>query len=185
MAARTHAGGRPAPTIPIDYPGNVAINPPSFEDIFNGNSVGGQRPHPYNEQPVPGMRTIEELTADLYAELDEDIAAKRQGKQFVTESPQENKKPLNDIQFDVRRRGYDRSQVAAYIDDVTVSYNRICQQNAELQKRIQTLEAEIHALRESTDIVTHARELADHIIADANAEASRITRGLYRGRYVG
>ena len=47
--------------------------------------------------------------------------------------PEENAFDIaNDIEFDVKFRGYDRLQVDDYIDKLTLDYNAVCEKNASL-----------------------------------------------------
>jgi len=54
----------------------------------------------------------------------------------------------NDIEFDIRFRGYDRKQVDHYIDQFTEEYNAICKQKAGLEKENEELRKLLTAVHE-------------------------------------
>ena len=82
--------------------------------------------------------------------------------------------PVNDIDFLRRFRGYDRRQVAHYINALTENYNKICARSEELEKANEQLRAGTDAIGAA---ILKAETLARQIIAQAEAEARIIRRG--------
>lgn len=77
----------------------------------------------------------------------------------------------NDIEFDVRFRGYDRKQVQEYIDALTDDYNKICARCEELEEMKDILTNNANAVGLA---MIKAEATALRIVSEARKEAAEI-----------
>lgn len=85
--------------------------------------------------------------------------------------------------FETSFRGFEKKQVASFLEEMSVAMEQVNQENLELRSRLQQVEAEAKRLKDVEDslfrtlktaedtgaaIITEATEAADQIIAEAN-----------------
>lgn len=93
--------------------------------------------------------------------------------------------------FETAFRGYEKKEVAAFLEEMSVAMEQINQENLELRSRLQQVEGEAKRLKDVEDslfrtlktaedtgasIITEASEAADQIIAEANSIAEKATK---------
>ena len=97
--------------------------------------------------------------------------------------------------FETSFRGYEKKQVAVFLDEMSVVMEQINQENLELRSRLQQVEGEAKRLKDVEDslfrtlktaedtgaaIMNEASEAADQIIAEANQLAEHTTKEAQR-----
>lgn len=97
--------------------------------------------------------------------------------------------------FETSFRGYEKKQVAAFLEEMSVAMEQINQENLELRSRLQQVEGEAKRLKDVEDslfrtlktaedtgaaIMNEASEAADQIIAEANQLAEQTTQEAQR-----
>ena len=93
--------------------------------------------------------------------------------------------------FETSFRGFEKKQVASFLEEMSVAMEQVNQENLELRSRLQQVEAEAQRLKDVEDslfrtlktaedtgaaIITEATEAADQIIAEANQIAEDTSR---------
>ena len=93
--------------------------------------------------------------------------------------------------FETSFRGFEKKQVASFLEEMSVAMEQVNQENLELRSRLQQVEAEAKRLKDVEDslfrtlktaedtgaaIITEATEAADQIIAEANQIAEETSR---------
>lgn len=96
--------------------------------------------------------------------------------------------------FETAFRGFDKKEVSAFLEEMSVAMEQINQENLELRSRLQQVEAEAKRLKDVEDslfrtlktaedtgasIITEATEAADQIIAEANQIAEESTKNAH------
>jgi len=97
--------------------------------------------------------------------------------------------------FETSFRGYEKKQVAGFLEEMSVAMEQINQENLELRSRLQQVEGEAKRLKDVEDslfrtlktaedtgaaIMNEASEAADQIIAEANQLAEHTTKEAQR-----
>jgi cell division initiation protein len=97
---------------------------------------------------------------------------------------------LENKRFSKKMRGYNDDEVDEFLDAVTIDYEKLYRENAELKEKIEDLEKEMEhyktveqtlqntlvmAQTTAEEIKTSAQSRADQIIKDAQNEAKRAT----------
>lgn len=93
--------------------------------------------------------------------------------------------------FETAFRGYEKREVSAFLEEMSVAMEQINQENLELRSKLQQVEGEAKRLKDVEDslfrtlktaedtgatIITEATEAADQIISEANQIAEEVTR---------
>lgn len=93
--------------------------------------------------------------------------------------------------FETAFRGYEKKEVAAFLEEMSVVMEQINQENLDLRSRLQQVEGEAKRLKDVEDslfrtlktaedtgasIITEASEAADQIISEANSIAEKATK---------
>ena len=97
--------------------------------------------------------------------------------------------------FETAFRGYEKREVSAFLEEMSVAMEQINQENLELRSKLQQVEAEAKRLKDVEDslfrtlktaedtgatIITEATEAADQIISEANQIAEETTRNAHQ-----
>jgi cell division initiation protein len=97
--------------------------------------------------------------------------------------------------FETAFRGYEKKQVADFLEEMSVTMEQINQENLDLRSRLQQVESEAKRLKDVEDslfrtlktaedtgaaIITEATEAADQIIGEANQLAEEATKDAQR-----
>ena len=97
--------------------------------------------------------------------------------------------------FETSFRGYEKKQVAEFLEEMSVAMEQVNQENLELRSRLQQVEGESKRLKDVEDslfrtlktaedtgaaIITEATEAADQIIAESNQIAEQTTKEAQR-----
>lgn len=93
--------------------------------------------------------------------------------------------------FETAFRGYEKKEVSAFLEEMSVAMEQINQENLDLRSKLQQVEAEAKRLKDVEDslfrtlktaedtgasIITEASEAADQIITEANSIAEQATK---------
>jgi cell division initiation protein len=93
--------------------------------------------------------------------------------------------------FETAFRGYEKKEVSAFLEEMSVAMEQINQENLDLRSKLQQVEAEAKRLKDVEDslfrtlktaedtgasIITEASEAADQIISEANSIAEQATK---------
>ncbi|MDX5339203.1 MAG: DivIVA domain-containing protein [Cyclobacteriaceae bacterium] len=97
--------------------------------------------------------------------------------------------------FETAFRGYEKKEVSAFLEEMSVAMEQINQENLELRSKLQQVEGEAKRLKDVEDslfrtlktaedtgatIITEATEAADQIISEANQIAEEATRNAHQ-----
>ena len=126
--------------------------------------AGGRKPEAEKQKPEAEKQK---------PEMRKPAGGKESGKKKSHDdtTPSGTEYPVNDIDFRTRFRGYDRGQVADYVNALTEDYNKICARCEELEKENEQLRAGTDAIGTA---ILKAEAMARQIIAQAEADAQNI-----------